>query len=430
MVIWRPPLVQLLFAELLLLALASGAAEPVDINRRASETGSEDDFTNGLDNGTDADTGDIRTTTFQLGSTVQNQNTTVTTVTTTVTTRFSCPVPSALDRSGLLEYTSCIKSNCEEMDSTVLQEASTGLITNCFLLLEAAGGCAGDASIEVPDLRNLGKRFEVGDLCGRLCPSHCQDPDQASETTSSHRSITTSETPSGIFEEEDEDGLDEQDSSTSQPPETTPTTTLDLVASAGRLRVLISSLTFRISNPEGFGKQTGIRKALRDGIAASLVVSPAQVVILDVEVPSAEGKATSAQVDGNLRRLQVQGNGIRVPFEILNAPHFLDVNLLLDKSTTDAMEVHLKLLFEAVGVMGTISDLQLEEPQILFREVTKKETTVDEWFFTYPVDTKIGSQMEPLEPGITNSGTGRPSVTAALLAGLFGLCTIGVNLGP
>lgn len=184
MVIWRPPLVQLLFAELLLLALASGAAEPVD-NRRASETGSEDDFT-GLDDGTDVDTGDIRTTTFQLSSTVQNQNTTVTTVTTTVTTRFSCPVPSALDRSGLLEYTSCIKSNCEEMDSSVLQEASRGLITNCFLLLEAAGGCAGDASIEVPDLRNLGKRFEVGDLCGRLCPSHCQDPDQASETTSSH----------------------------------------------------------------------------------------------------------------------------------------------------------------------------------------------------------------------------------------------------
>ena len=34
--------------------------------------------------------------------------------------------------------------------------------------------------------------------------------------------------------------------------------------------------------------------------------------------------------------------------------------------------------------------------------MTKRETTEDEWFFTYPVDDKIGDQMEPLEPGITS----------------------------
>lgn len=43
-------------------------------------------------------------------------------------------------------------------------------------------------------------------------------------------------------------------------------------------------------------------------------------------------------------------------------------------------------------------------------QVTKRETTEDGWFFTYPVDDKIGDQMEPLEPGITSdSRSGRES---------------------
>ena len=414
MVIWRVRFVQFLLLELLLSLAFAG--EPIDVNRRASGTDSSR-----LD--ATANVGETRTTIFQISSAINSNFTT--TVTTTVTTEFSCQVPLVLDTNGLMQYTSCIKTHCQEMQSDAMKQASGGTITDCFLLLEAAGGCAADASLQVTDLQSLDEDFEVGDLCGPFCPAHCQD----SETTSS-RPISTSGTlssPSTVFEEE----LDEQVPSTSTPQETSPTTTLDLVAAAGRLRVLLSSLTFRISNPEGFNMQTGIRNALRDGIAATLVVSPSQVVILNVELEGAQGKATSAQDGGNLRRLQVHGNGmVRVPFEILNPPHFLDATLLLDESTADAMEMHLKQLFVTRGgeTLGTISDVKLEEPQLVFREVTKKETTVDEWFFTYPADSKDGNLMEPLEPGITNSRSGRLSVRAGLFAGLFalGLLHLGV----
>lgn len=407
MVIWRyVRFVQFLLLELLLSLAVAG--EPIDVNPRASGTDSSR-----LD--ATANVGETRTTNFQISSVINSNFTT--TVTTTVTTEFSCQVPLVLDKNGLMQYTGCIKTHCQEMQSDAMKQASGGIITDCFLLLEAAGGCAADASLQVTDLQSLDQNFEVGDLCGPFCPAHCQ----ASETTSSRPSTSgTPSSPSTVFEEE----LDEQVPSTSTPLETSPTTTLDLVAAAGRLRVLLSSLTFRISNPEGFNMQTGIGNALRDGIAATLVVSPSQVVILNVELQGAQGKATSAQDGGNLRRLQVHGNGmVRVPFEILNPPHFLDATLLLDKSTADAMEMHLKQLFVTRGgeSLGTISDLKLEEPQLVFREVTKKETTVDEWFFTYPADSKDGNLLEPLEPGITNSRSGRPFVRAGLFAGLFAL---------
>lgn len=396
----RLPLLQLLCAELLLsLALAFGV-EPLDTFRRVSATLEVDNNSSSELSTTDL----TRTTTLRLSTSVADDlvNTTAT-VTTTVTTEFFCPLPLALDSSELTTYTGCIKSNCEEMASVVMEQASDGQIANCFLLLEAAGSCAADASAQVTALSSLGLSFEVGDLCGPLCPSYCHT-DEATETTSWQRSLVS--TSSQESQGEDDDSEDDS--------------RLDLVAAAGRIRVLISSLTFRVSTPERFGKQTTIRKALRDGIATALVVSPSQVVILDLIVPMAEGKESSAtQADGNFRRLQVHGGAglIRVPFEILNAPNFLDANLLLEKSTADKIEVHLRQLVE----VGSISDLRLEEPEIVFREVTKKETTVDEWFFTYPVDSKIEDHMEPLEPPGITSNAGCLAVQPVLLAGLFSL---------
>mmetsp|Transcript_78962 Transcript_78962/g.189570 ORF Transcript_78962/g.189570 Transcript_78962/m.189570 type:complete len:420 (-) Transcript_78962:72-1331(-) len=407
-----------LWAELLLiLQLYEGHAEPLGESRWAAAEAGEN-YTNPALGG--STTTETRTTTYSPSTVTElwiSEDVNTTTVTTTVTTEFSCR-PPAMNSGELVEYTSCVKNNCQEMSSDVMHEASGGRITNCFLLLEAAGGCAGDASSEVTALSNLGLRFQVGDLCGPLCPLYCQADattswqSRPSETTSAGTSDTSQEAPA-------EDGFEEElDTSTSQ--STLPSTTLDLVASAGRLRVLISRLMFRVSSPERFSIQMGITKALRDGIAASLVVSPAQVVILSVDMPTSEGKATSESKAGHFRRLQGPESGqISVPFEILNAPHFLDARLLLDPATADAMEVHLKQLFVVAGA-AAISDVRLEEPQVIFREVTKKETTIDEWFFTYPVDTKIGDHLEPVEPGIASNNTGQ---AAFGFAGLVVLCT-------
>ncbi|CAE7365496.1 unnamed protein product [Symbiodinium microadriaticum] len=193
---------------------------------------------------------------------------------------FSCPLPTDAWGSDLINYASCIKRRCEEMHSDVMHNATAGRITNCFLLLEAAGGCQSDATAEVAELSQAHERFEVGDLCGPFCPtSHCERSTSSPSRVSNSRPVvpmpTTTTGDTGIIQEPV--GVGGQ--TTTEPPLSTAsaTTSLDLLGSASRLRVLISCLTFRISAPKTFGAQTGILKALRDGIAASLAVSPAQV---------------------------------------------------------------------------------------------------------------------------------------------------------
>lgn len=353
-----------------------------------------------------------RTTTRTLApeSSWDNLTGTSTSATATTTMVFSCPLPTDAWGSDLINYASCIKRRCEEMHSDVMHNATAGRITNCFLLLEAAGGCQSDATAEVAELSQAHERFEVGDLCGPFCPtSHCERSTSSPSRVSNSRPVvpmpTTTTGDTGIIQEPV--GVGGQ--TTTEPPLSTAsaTTSLDLLGSASRLRVLISCLTFRISAPKTFGAQTGILKALRDGIAASLAVSPAQVNILSVNVPSdSPGKANSEERKAGLgRRLQMaQAPGdVRVPFEVMRAPSFLDAQLFGDPATATAMEVHLSQLFVAAGVVGTISDLRLKEPEIVFREVTKKETSVNEWFFTYPVDTKM-DYLEPTEPGLASGG--------------------------
>jgi len=135
-----------------------------------------------------------------------------------------------------------------------------------------------------------------------------------------------------------------------------------------------------------------------------------------------EGKATSSGrthlQGGRKRRLQQATGDVRVPFEVMRAPGFLDAQLMLDPSTATAMEVHLSQLFIHTGVVGTISDLRLKEPEVVYREVTKKETSMDEWFYTYPVDPKIES-VEPLEPGIASGGC--PACGVPWTLGILGL---------
>lgn len=268
-------------------------------------------------------------------------------------------------------YATCVKEQCQEMQKEVLRVASEGRIADCFVLLEGAGGCSGNASAQVAGLSKLNRNFDVGDLCGPLCRStHCAVKDLATSTSISQAAVETTRAGEG--------------------------STSIMLMPVNTQRVWKATLSFRVSPLGAFEASLSVVKALRDAIAAALHVSPARVEILDISIPLADedeaevpasnrasgkeddgtAKAGHRRVSGSApprllrRRLpgrETSSSKVEVPFEILDAPLYVDEDRARRPATLTRLQAHLSKLLSWAGFVGTTSSIVLEEFSVELR---------------------------------------------------------------
>jgi len=248
-------------------------------------------------------------------------------------------------------YATCVKEQCQEIQKEVLRVASGGRITDCFVLLEGAGGCSGNASAQVAGLSTVSRHFDVGDLCGPLCRStHCALKDLATSTSISQAAVETTSAGEG--------------------------STSILTTPVDMQRVWKATLAFRVSPLGSFEASLSVVKALRDAIAAALHVSPAKVAILDISIPQAEEDdpevPTSNTAWPRLLRRRLPGretssSKVAVPFEILEAPLYVDEERARRPATLTRLQAHLSKLLSWAGFSGTTSGIVLEEFSVELR---------------------------------------------------------------
>mmetsp|Transcript_78517 Transcript_78517/g.138310 ORF Transcript_78517/g.138310 Transcript_78517/m.138310 type:complete len:402 (+) Transcript_78517:123-1328(+) len=280
----------------------------------------------------------------------------------TTTSVFKCQPPEvAWQLHDLSNYVSCVRDHCEEMSGAVLQEASEGRITGCFLLLEAAGGCSSNASEQVVALEALNETFQVGDLCGQLC-SRCAKPD-------ARRPSQSGPTMSAIAEESE--ASEAMKAPESQPIQSTVAATTVESVPIGKQRVLLGQLYIRLKSAETFAAHPGLMKALRDGIAAAMSVSPSKVFI--IEIRALEGAApapASRPVAGRLPPDDGQVLGtVEVSYEIIDAPSRLDAPFVTNDMTAASLQEHFEQLLAQDEIQGDIAGVNLNAPEEELREI-------------------------------------------------------------
>eukprot|EP00930_Biecheleria_cincta_P008534 TRINITY_DN110000_c0_g1_i1.p1 TRINITY_DN110000_c0_g1~~TRINITY_DN110000_c0_g1_i1.p1 ORF type:complete len:439 (-),score=58.10 TRINITY_DN110000_c0_g1_i1:22-1338(-) len=283
--------------------------------------------------------------------TTSNTTTSSTTFLTTTTHSVRCPTPMVkyLNATGLLVYATCIKEQCQEMQKEVLRVASKGRIANCFVLLEGAGGCSGNASAHVAGFSNLSRNFDVGDLCGPLCRStHCDVMDLATSTSISQAALKTTSAGEG--------------------------STSIMTHPLNTQRVWKATLTFRVSPSGAFEATPSVRKALRDSVAAALHVSPATVAILDVSFPQVEDDLLDKE-----NQAKVSLSKVEVPFEIIEAPVYVDEERATWEATLTRLQAHLSKLLYWAGFSGAISSILFEDTSVEYRAAPtdRPDTSVD-----------------------------------------------------
>eukprot|EP00442_Polarella_glacialis_P035990 CAMPEP_0115066030 /NCGR_PEP_ID=MMETSP0227-20121206/10583_1 /TAXON_ID=89957 /ORGANISM="Polarella glacialis, Strain CCMP 1383" /LENGTH=394 /DNA_ID=CAMNT_0002451891 /DNA_START=90 /DNA_END=1274 /DNA_ORIENTATION=- len=292
-----------------------------------------------------------------------------TATTTRTTTSVACPLPAALNSSQLDRYAGCLRDHCQEMSAEIMTAASEG-------------GCWGNASAQVPLLQ---MPLQVSDLCGPLCPGYCNAvlPAGMSKSTSARQDPSLTQSTINATTQDWPRNRNQL-----VPNGTASLTMQPTPVPFGAQRVLVGAVVFRVSQPPTFfSRQSGVTQALRDGVAASLQVSPAKVVILEIgfvstAAPEQRGPAeaapggtergvnpTSGAVPGarrlrRMRQLSSQDTA-RVPFEIFGPPRALDADKVM--SASSSMQAHLRQLLTEAGVIGEISDLSFEEPQVEHR---------------------------------------------------------------
>lgn len=255
-----------------------------------------------------------------------------------------------LDASGLLAYATCVKEQCQEMQKEVLRVASEGRIADCFVLLEGAGGCFGNASAQVAGLSNLSRSFDVGELCGPLCRStHCAVMDAATSTSISQAVVETTTAGEGST------------SITTMPVNT--------------WRVWKATLAFRVQPLHAIEAIPSVMRAVRDAIADALHVSPSKVVVFDINIPQEEDDPLDKDNQAEASSIKK----VTVPFEILEAPYYIDKDRAERADTLTDLQVQLSKFLYWAGFSGTVSGVVLEDISVEYRAApTDRPNTVVE----------------------------------------------------
>uniref|UniRef100_A0A7S1PKC1 Uncharacterized protein n=1 Tax=Alexandrium catenella TaxID=2925 RepID=A0A7S1PKC1_ALECA len=278
-------------------------------------------------------------------STTTTSSTSTTSITTTAP--FRCTEPSRSGGAPLADYADCLRDHCHDIHPSVLDSASNGQITDCFLLLEVVGSCDGDATSTVP---SLPANFTVGNICGEKCPSSCS----AVATTTSSPSEASSPSSSTTFSA------------------TASQTTTELRASLGATlrRDIVGRMSLTVDSVNVFVTDYRVVQALKGGISAPLKVSAG-----DVSIPSimrAAVRRLSESVPGALRRSErgrrrLASGTVNVLYEVRNAPATLTPASVVQDA--NAIKAELNRQLQGQGMAALVSDIAMDMPTVEYRVV-------------------------------------------------------------